>query len=101
MISKYESGEYFREAYLPNKMSFKDASLWMGNYYKVVSSMLPKLDEMRENKILEVGCGYGGFIDQLNKRGFVDVTASDISDLIYDHSLANKYIKLDLSKDSS
>ncbi len=96
MKSKYQSGEYFREVYLPNKMSFKDASLWMGNYYKVVCSLLPKLDDMKVRKLLELGCGYGGFVDQLNKRGFRDVTASDISDLIYNHDLKNKYVKLDL-----
>lgn len=94
--SPYCSGKYYKERYLINDCDSKTAYLWMANYFKIVNKIYPAVEKYKKMKVLEIGSGYGGFVDNLNKNGYKDVTASDMNDALYQKKIKNKFINLDL-----
>ena len=95
----YVSGTYYEETYQLNKMNLKTSTKWMSNYFKVVRSIFSKILMLKKSKILEIGSGFGGFINLLNERGYLDVTASDLSENIFLREINNNMIKIDLESD--
>jgi 2-polyprenyl-3-methyl-5-hydroxy-6-metoxy-1,4-benzoquinol methylase len=92
----YSSGDYYQETYMRNQMNIEKSTRWMMNYYNVIKKIFPEILKYKNNRILEVGSGFGGFISVLNKDGFIDVTASDMSKDIFSKKLNNKIITMDL-----
>lgn len=97
-VNEYISGEYYEKRYLPTDMDFNKSILWMANYFKVVKDIFPNLYKYKNKKILEVGSAFCGFIEILNKEGFVNVDASDVSDKLRPKELVNKFLNIDLEK---
>lgn len=93
----YSSGKYYRERYVPLTMNLEQSTRWSSNYWAVVKSVFPRINDFKDKPILEVGSGFGGFINNLNRNGFRDVTASDVSEIIFSNELKNKFTKLDLT----
>ena len=91
----YENGEYYEEVYKNNQNNIIP-SLWMENYYKGVQGVAKDIVHYKDKSILELGTGYGGFVEVLNNKGFKDVTGSDINDSIYNKNLPNKHLHLDI-----
>lgn len=96
MSSPYLSGEYYKETYLVNTHDSKTANRWMANYFKIVNWVYPAIAKYKAKKILEIGSGYGGFVDNLNKNNYKNVVASDLNKLIFSKSIKNEFIKVDL-----
>ncbi len=46
---------------------------------KVVSKYVDPLNLAKDTKILDLGCGYGHFLDEMKSRGYTDVTGITLS----------------------
>ena len=97
----YTSGEYYKETYIPRRMTLEQSTRWSSNYFAVVKNIFPEINNFKNKTILEIGSGFGGFINILNQKGFNDVTASDMSTSIFSDKLKNKLMVLDLTDSSS
>ena len=89
----YQSGTYYSQVYFPNSMTLKLSKLWMTRYYKIICHIFPKFTQFKKNTILEIGSGYGGFINLLHNLGYKKITASDICNNIY-HTDPNYKFKI-------
>lgn len=69
---------------------------WMMNYFKVVRRVFPNIFQYRNKQILEIGAGFGGFVNVLNKFRFKHVIAADMSKAIFSKHLSNELIILNL-----
>ncbi len=96
MENPYSSGQYYKETYMKNQMSLKMSTRWMVNYYNVIKKIYPLIVLSKNNKILEIGSGFGGFINVLNDDGYINVSAADMSANIFSKEIKNKFIILDL-----
>ena len=92
----YSSGNYYKEVYLKNVMDLKTCTKWMRRYYNIIKRIFPQSHSYKEKKILEIGSSFGGFINILNSEGFINVTASDLSDMIFPKELKNTLFRTDL-----
>lgn len=97
----YSSGEYYKEIYIPYGMDLEQSTRWSNNYFAVVKNIFPEINNFKNKAILEIGSGFGGFINVLNQKGFSNVTASDMSTSIFSDKLKNKLIVLDLTSSST
>lgn len=92
----YTSNKYYSQTYYP--ISSEESTKWTANHFFVIKSIFPQIYSFRNKKVLEVGSSYGGFINNLNKEGFIDVTASDMNKALLYKEIKNKYIHMDITK---
>jgi len=92
----YSSGRYYRQTYLARQMNLVQSTDWMMNYFKAVKRIFPRIYQYQNKKILEIGAGFGGFINILNGLGFKHVVAADMSKAIFSKSLSNELVTLNL-----
>lgn len=99
MSNVYSSGDYYEDTYVKNPMDIKQSTKWMTNYFVVVKDIFPEIIKNKNKSILEIGSGFGGFVNVLNKRGFSNVIASDMSNSIFSAELSNKHLTMNLVDD--
>lgn len=92
----YSSGQYYQQTYLARQMDIIQSTNWMMNYFRIVKQIFPEIYKYRKKNILEIGAGFGGFVNILNRSGFKNVVAADMSKAIFPKSMKNKLILLDL-----
>ncbi len=91
----YLSNQYYKQVYPP--ISLKESTKWTANHFFVIKSIFTEIYSFRNKKVLEVGSSYGGFINNLNKAGFSDVTASDMNRNLLSKEIKNKFIHMDIT----
>jgi len=94
--NKYRDGTYYAETYLPSPMDLPTSTRWMQNYFRVVQRLFPTLDSYRKRSVLEIGSSFGGFVNLLNQRNFTNVTAADLTPLLFPKQLPNRFLTIDL-----
>lgn len=94
----YTSNRYYNQTHPP--VSLEESTKWTANHFFVTKSIFPQIYSFRNKKVLEVGSSYGGFINNLNKAGFSDVTASDMNKSLLSEKIKNKYINMDITNTS-
>ena len=94
----YESGGYYRNVYVPRPMDIRLSRLWMTRYYKIICKLFPKFRQMKNETILEIGSGFGGFINLLSTLGYRHLTASDICQDIYHADSAYPFKTINIEK---
>lgn len=88
---------YYSQNYPPlQESSLKESTAWYANHFLVIKRIFPQIYNYLDKKILEIGSSYGGFINNLNKEGFTNVTASDLDKSLFSKEIKNKFIYLDL-----
>lgn len=92
----YSSSDYYKRVYNLRRLDLREATLWMANYFKVVKKIFPRIFDFKQAKILEIGSGYGGFVNVLNLKGFKNVVASDMTDYLFSKEIKSEFILLDL-----
>lgn len=97
MLSKkiYTSNKYYNQTYSP--ISLEESTAWTSNHFFVIKSIFPQIYSFRNKKVLEVGSSYGGFINNLNKEGFSNVTASDMNKSLLSKKIKNKFVYMDIT----
>lgn len=63
------------------KEDLKSSSDWFYTWMRLIKRTIP-LSAKRKSRVLEVGCSIGGFAVLLEKEGFKEVYASDISEYV-------------------
>lgn len=91
----YTSNKYYSHAYSP--ASLRESTKWTANHFFVIRNIFPQIYSLKNKKVLEVGSSYGGFINNLNKAGFNDVTASDMNRSLLSKEIRNKFIHMDIT----
>lgn len=75
--------------------TLEESTKWMGLYYKIVSEFFKDLPKYKNLKVLEIGCSWGGFVEQLSINGFNNIKLADIDNIVAE-KYKSKLIKLDL-----
>ncbi len=92
--SIYQSKKYYPKTH--PKTSLKESTAWTANHLGVIKTIFPNILTYKKKKILEIGSSYGGFINNLNKEGFKNVTASDMDTSLCSPQIKNKLIFLNI-----
>ncbi len=90
----YKSKKYYSLTHPQVSLDFSTA--WTANHLTVIKNIFPQIKNYKHKKVLEIGSSYGGFINNLNKEGFSDVTASDMDKSLLSSNIKNKFIYLDI-----
>jgi SAM-dependent methyltransferase len=80
-------------------MDLAASTRWMRNYFRVVCRLLPSIRSYQDQRVLEIGSSFGGFVNLLNSEGFQHVTAADLNPLLFPKTLSNPFLSLDLLSD--
>lgn len=89
---------YYSQNYPPSsRKSAKESTDWYANHFLIIKRIFPQIHYYIDKKILEIGSAYGGFINNLNKEGFKNVTASDMDSSLISKKIKNKFIYLDIT----
>lgn len=91
----YTSNKYYSQTHLT--VSLKESTAWTANHLFVVKSIFPQIHNFRNKKVLEIGSSYGGFINNLNKGRFSNVSASDMNKILLSKEIKNKFIHMDIT----
>ncbi len=91
----YQSKKYYHENY--PQISLEESTAWTANHLMVIKSLFPQIKDYMNKKVLEIGSSYGGFINNLNKDGFGNVTCSDMNKSILSDKIKNRFIFLDIT----
>lgn len=91
----YTSNKYYSQTHSP--VSLEESTAWTANHFFVIKSIFPEIQNFKNRKVLEVGSSYGGFINNLNKEGFKNVTASDMNKSLLSKEIKNKFVYMDIT----
>lgn len=97
-LKKFYKLEYYPNNYPPpSRSSLKEAVAWKNNHFFALRKIFPQILEYKNNEVLEIGSGYGEFIDILIREGFKKVTASDLDKSLLS-TIKTKFTYLDLTE---
>lgn len=79
------------------KTSLKESTAWTTNHLSVIKKLFPQINNYKNKRVLEIGSSYGGFVNNLNRDGFRNVTVSDMDKSLLSKEIKNKFIYLDIT----
>lgn len=90
-----EVKKYYCETH--QKIPLKEPSAWAANRFVVIKKLFPQINNYKNKRLLEIGSSYGGFINNLNRARFKNVTVSDLDKSLLSRKIKNKFIYLDIT----
>lgn len=91
----YTTGEYYATVY-GDHHDLSTSRKWMRNYLLGARKVFPGIKDHAKENVLEIGSGVGGFVTELSRLGFTDITASDMNRNIFSASQTIPHILLDI-----